>query len=286
MEYLFTNKDGLGKLRLLQNNPVFEQNYFQQHQGFTFHTIAFNSGSRQSITVDNVSYVFEQNAVLPIMMNQSFSFERPEDIIAWQFNREFYCILNHDAEVSCVGFLFFGPSPIMFIDLDKEHLDKMQRLIELFEEEFQSDEDIKSEMLRMLLVRLIISLTRLAKKQHISPTMTNDKFQLIRQYNLLVEVHFRKERQVQFYAGQLNKSPKTISNTFSIYFKKTPLQIIHERIITEAKRLFYYTDKSVKEIADDLGFEDAGHFSKFFKNFTSLNPSDLRKAITAQKIDA
>ena len=75
----------------------------------------------------------------------------------------------------------------------------------------------------------------------------------------------------------MNKSPKTISNIFSLYSKKTPLQIIQERVITEAKRLFYYTDKSVKEIADDLGFEDVAHFSKFFKNCTTQNPSELKK---------
>ncbi len=131
---MFTNKDGLSKIGLIQNNRCFEQNYFQQQQGFTLHTIAFNTCSTQLITNDNVQYQFKKNAVLPIMMNQSSSFKRPVDIIEWQFNREFYCIVNYDAEISCVGFLFFGPSPIMFLDLDNEHLDKKQSLIELFEE--------------------------------------------------------------------------------------------------------------------------------------------------------
>ncbi|MFY7964629.1 MAG: helix-turn-helix domain-containing protein, partial [Chitinophagaceae bacterium] len=120
---------------------------------------------------------------------------------------------------------------------------------------------------------------RLAKKQYLDKSeIVEEKFNLLRQYNVLVEIHFRKERQVQFYAGLLNKSPKTISNIFSLYSKKTPLQIIQERVITEAKRLFYYTDKSVKEIADDLGFEDVAHFSKFFKNCTAQNPSELKKS--------
>ena len=83
---------------------------------------------------------------------------------------------------------------------------------------------------------------------------------------------------VSAYCKELNKSPKTISNIFAIYSKKTPLQIIHDRIILEAKRLFYYTDKSVKEISNDLGFDNAANFSSFFKNYTSQNPSDLRKA--------
>ncbi len=84
---------------------------------------------------------------------------------------------------------------------------------------------------------------------------------------------------MQFYAGLLNKSPKTISNIFSLFSKKTPLQVIQERIILEAKRLLYYTDKSIKEIAHHLGFEDAAHFSKFFKNCTSQNPSELKKVV-------
>ena len=69
-----------------------------------------------------------------------------------------------------------------------------------------------------------------------------------------------------------------ISNIFSMYSKKSPINIIHDRIITEAKRLVYYTDKSIKEISVELGFEDAAHFSKFFKNYTSVSPSELKKA--------
>ena len=98
----------------------------------------------------------------------------------------------------------------------------------------------------------------------------------------MVEKNYRKERQVQFYAGLLNKSPKTISNIFAVYSKKTPLEIIHDRVILEAKRLFYYTDKSVKEIANDLGFDDASSFSKFFKNYTTQSPSEMRKITPAK----
>lgn len=283
MKYTFNNKEDAGQLNLLKQVPLFSQNYYEQPIDFSFHSIAWNRGESQIITIDEVEYEFKGNAVLPIMLNQSFRFEKSDDVLLWQFNREFYCIANHDAQVGCVGFLFFGPSPTMFVDLDEEFQAKMERLLESFEEEFQSDEEIKGEMLRMLLVRLIIKITRLAKKQYLgTEEVVEEKFNLIRQFNLLVEIHFRKEKQVAFYADLLNKSPKTISNYFSLYSKKTPSQIIQERIIQEAKRLFYYTDKSVKEIADELGFEDVAHFSKFFKNATSQNPSELKKV--AQKV--
>lgn len=277
MKHQFKEKGGEGNIIMLEIESYFGQNYYQQKPGFTTHTIAWNTGKSQSVTIDEVVYEFEADSILPIMMNQTFLFENPRDIVAWQFNREFYCIANHDAEVGCVGFLFFGPSPTMFMKLDAEHLLKMQRIKALFEEEFESDEDIKGEMLKMLLVRLIINLTRLAKKQYLNVEPDDEKFNLIRQYNLLVEMHFRSQKQVPFYAGLLNKSPKTVANIFSLYAKKTPLQVIHDRIIAEAKRLFYFTDKSVKEIADNLGFEEVAHFSRFFKNATDMNPSELKK---------
>lgn len=280
MKYTFTHSDGIGQLLLLKNEEQFSQQYYQQKPGFTFHTIAWNRGADQIVTIDEVPYHFKSNHILPIMLNQSFAFERPQDIVAWQFNREFYCIVNHDAEVGCVGFLFFGPSPTMFVELSVDDLRRLNEMLESFDEEFTNNESIKGEMLRNLLVQLIIKITRLAKKQYVgAEAISEEKFNLIRQYNLLVEIHFRQQHQVQFYAALLNKSPKTISNYFALYSKKTPLQVITERLITEAKRLFYYTDKSVKEIAAELGFDEVAHFSKFFKNNTSQNPSELRKAV-------
>lgn len=284
MEYIFKNKQDAGQLILKTGEEELQRYFSEPNIDSKLYSIAWNKGAQQVITIDEVEYVFGANHVLPVMMSQSFKFQNPADIVLWQFNREFYCIVNHDVEVGCVGFVFYGPSPTLFIKLQEEHTEVMNRLLDVFVEEFLSDEDIKAEMLRMLLVRLIIQITRLAKKQYLGTEAAyNEKFNLIRQFNLLVEIHYRKEHQVQFYAGLLNKSPKTISNIFSLYSKKTPTLVIQERIIAEAKRLFYYTDKSVKEIADILGFDEVAHFSKFFKNCTSQNPSELKKVVKPDK---
>ncbi len=278
MKYNFTNKDGLGKILLHKGEAEFERIFKQDKDEKKLYTIVWNNGVKQFVVIDEIQFEMGEHAILPIMMDQTFHFEKPENIIAWQFNREFYCIVDHDAEVGCVGFVFYGPSPTMFIKPDVDFLEMLNRLLEVFEEELLSEDEIKGEMLRMLLVRLIIQITRIAKKQYIDPKqLPDDKFKLLRQYNLLVEIHFKQQHQVQFYAGLLNKSPKTISNIFTLYSKKTPLQVIQQRIVAEAKRLFLYTDRSVKEIADELGFEDAAHFSKFFKKCTSQNPSEFKK---------
>nr|WP_286174599.1 helix-turn-helix domain-containing protein [Cytophaga sp. FL35] len=78
----------------------------------------------------------------------------------------------------------------------------------------------------------------------------------------------------------LHKSPKTLSNLFSIYGQKSPQQIILSRLALEAKRLIHFTDKQNQEIAYELGFNDPAHFSKFFKKLTQLTPSQYRESLT------
>ena len=277
MNYSYYQKESDARLEMLIKEPEIKRNHYTQKDSPDYYTIAWNTGADQQVMIDEVQYVFPANTLLPIMMNQSYRFEVADALIVWQFNKEFYCIVNHDAEVGCLGFIFYGPVPVMWIPLDQHESENMHRLVEMFAEEFELNEDIKTDMLRMLLVRLIIKITRLAKKQYWDETLGEQKYQLLRQYHFLVETHYKKEKQVQFYAGLLNKSPKTLSNVFALYGYKTPLQVIHERIVTETKRLLYYTDKSVKEIAYELGFEDVGHFSKFIKSCTQKTPSELKK---------
>ena len=262
--------------------------YFLQNEVFSGHrtettaerlfTIALNTGPTQEVYIDNIAYVFPSGCLLPLFSNQSFAFEEPRQITAWQYNRDFYCIVDHDNEVSCAGFLFFGSYGHLFIELDKSNKRKLEILRSVFIEEFETTDSIQSEMLKMLLKRLIIIATRLAKDQYVGrQPVESDKFDMVRKYNLLVDRNFKTQHQVQFYANELGKSPKTLSNLFARYHHKLPLQIIHDRIIDEAKRLFYYTDMSAKEIAYELGFEDAGHFSRFFKNMTGQNISEYKK---------
>ncbi len=275
MIHEFVDANNTGKFLLFKVSENYVQIYQKQEKGFTFHSIFYNKGKEALINIDGVDYKVPEGTTLPLAYNQSFKWLSCDNVVAIQFNRDFYCIINHDAEVGCVGFLFFGPNPIMLIEMKKEEKESIDKLYELFIEELNNDEDIKGEMLRMALAKLIILNTRLAKKKYFkTEDKLDEKFSVIRNFNLLVEVHFRNEHSVAFYAGKLNKSPKTLSNTFSASINKSPLQLINERIINEAKRLLYYTDKSVKEVAIELGFEEANHFSKFYKKHTSFAPKD------------
>lgn len=275
MLYSYEEPKTEGVLKLFCHEPGFSRHFFRERHNRLL-TIAWNRGDDQTVVIDGIEYVFPAQSVLPLMVNQSFDFACPERIVAWQFDREFYCIVDHDKEVSCVGLLFYGSKGSLFLDLDTDEQRKFGALLTVFEDEFTTNDSVQGEMLRMLLKRLIIKLTRLAKQQYIDPTLSDNDLDIVRQFNLLVENNYRKLHAVSDYAELLNKSPKTLSNLFALYNQKSPLTLIHERIALEARRLLLYTDKSTKEIAYELGFEEGAHFSRFFKKEVGLPPSEFK----------
>ncbi|WP_203256521.1 helix-turn-helix domain-containing protein [Hyunsoonleella ulvae] len=243
------------------------------------YTFIRTTNFKAEIIVDSMPYTIEPNSILALTVVQFFQFVSGKDLVVYQFNREFYCIKDHDQEVSCAGLLFFGNVHIPIIELDAKERRKLDVLQEVFLDELETKDTIQAEMLRMLMARFIIISTRLLKaKEGFVETAKNTKIDLLREFNMLVESHFKIEHSVSFYADKLFKSPKTLSNNFA-KLKTSPLQIIHERIILEAKRLLIYTDKTAKEIAYDVGFDDASHLSRLFKKHTDLSPSDFKKQL-------
>lgn len=261
----------------------FDRAYFGRDRNNKYFTIAWNRGKKQTVNIDGVDYEFPPDTILTLLFDQTFHFEHPSAIVAWQFNREFYCIIDHDSEVSCVGFLF-GTTEHLFINPGKQEQRKLTLLLDVFIEEFKTSDKIQHEMLLVLLKRLIIHITQLARSEYIpEKKLQQEKFHLIRKFNLLVEANFRSQHAVSFYAEQLFKSPKTLANLFAIYNDKTPSQVIQERILIEAKRLLSYTGTPVKQVGYDLGFEEISHFSNFFKKLTQQSPVDFRKNALSRK---
>jgi len=101
--------------------------------------------------------------------------------------------------------------------------------------------------------------------------------QIANSFKLLVEKHFIDLRTVNEYAEKLSISPKYLSDSVSKTFGRSPLQIILEMLLLEAKVQLYSTDKSVSEIAYYLKFDDQPHFTHFIKKRTGLSPLELRK---------
>lgn len=238
-------------------------------------TFIWATKSPIKVLIDGVPITIKAHQIVSLTSIQYFQFVEGNDVIVYQFNRAFYCIKDHDKEVGCVGLLFFGNAHIPIISLNEKEQHKFAVLHDVLLDELETSDTIQAEMLRMLMARFIIKTTRLLKSTTGEKATLKGTNDTLRHYNLLVETHYKKEHSVAFYAGKLNKSPKTLSNGFAKY-DKSPLQIIHDRIVLETKRQLLYTDRTSKEIAYDIGFDDASHLSRLFKKQTTFTPSEFK----------
>lgn len=230
------------------------------------------------IEIDHVVMHLKENEIISLSPLHHVDMLRAEgDYLSLLFNSNFYCIYGHDNEVSCNGFLFHGSSNVMRLKLDPTESRLLEHIIETLREECTVRDNLQEEMLRILLKRFIIVCTRMARLRLEVDQERENSFDIIRQFYVLVDNHFKEKKQVQDYAEMLYRSPKTLSNLFSLYGLNSPLRIIHERVDAEARRLLLYTSKSAKEISEVLGFEDLATFSRFFKKMNKKSISDFRK---------
>lgn len=242
------------------------------------YTFVWNRSNTKCWELDLLPIEVPTHCIFSLSPGQTLSLNhQTDDYIVIQFNREFYCVQDHDHEVSCNGLLFNGALSAPMLQLNEEEQRSFNILLEVMKEEFNNKDDVQLEMLRTVLKRFIIKCTRLAKLQFADCLILPQELDTIRYFSALVEKHFRNLHKVSDYAELLNKSPKTLANVFKALGENTPLQIIHERIILEAKKLLLYTDKSSKEISFDLNFSDPVQFSRLFKKLTRVTPVDFRK---------
>lgn len=234
----------------------------------------FSDGNK--MVIDDIPYTFNRNQIISLSQHHHVRYEEIISMKMLRFNAEFYCVLNHDSEVGCKGVLYYTPTIIPVILIEGPELVVMNNAWDLTDMELEMKDSLQLEMLQMQLKRILILCTRIYKKQGTMACVDDRQHDLIREFNFLVEMNFREQHSVSYYAELLHKSPKTITNTFKKIGEKSPLQAIHERLTVESKRLLQYTKKDVSEIGYQLGFENIQGFSRFFKKHVGMSPSDFR----------
>ncbi|HAA15173.1 MAG TPA: AraC family transcriptional regulator [Cytophagales bacterium] len=200
------------------------------------------------------------------------------EAVVVQFNREFYCIRDHDHEVSCEGILYFGAPGLPLIRVEPPYIESFRQLHTMLQAEFQVMDSVQEEMLRTLLKKWLIQSTRLVKEQDRFMGQDERSSELLRQFRILLEKHFLEEHGVSYYAKRLYRSPKTIANQFKLLGQESPRIMIQKRILAEGKRYLLYSELSVKEMSFKLGFGSPNAFSHFFKKIVGISPTQFRKA--------
>lgn len=98
----------------------------------------------------------------------------------------------------------------------------------------------------------------------------------ILKFEELLEIHFREQSSVAFYAGILKITPNYLNILCKKVLGTNAGSLIQNRMLLEVKRLLITTNTSVKEIAFSLSFNDTSYFNNFFKKQMKVTPGEFR----------
>jgi len=271
MEYKGKNGECFEVINVTQNNHEILKNSKENELSLLW----FNSDNNK-IKIDSIQHTFNVNEIVCITEFHELEIESINGLKLLKFNKPFYCVLDHDSEVGCKGILYYGAYNLPIIQIPKEDIDILEAVWKVLYMELKSSDSLQLEMLQMMLKRNLILCTRIYKNQNNFQSLDDKNIDIVREFNFLVEKHFKEMHNVGDYANLLNKAPKTLSNLFKTLESKTPLQFIQRRLLLEAHRQLKYSDKTISEISSELGFNDIQTFSRFFKTQEGISPNSYR----------
>lgn len=102
--------------------------------------------------------------------------------------------------------------------------------------------------------------------------------QRLDRFRQLIELHYRNRRDLDFYAGSLGLTQRTLSRLTAARLGCSPMDLIHRRLVLEAHRLLRYTNASATQVAAELGFDDPSYFSRFYQRLTGRRPSQDKQS--------
>lgn len=106
----------------------------------------------------------------------------------------------------------------------------------------------------------------------------HNRFNIVaRAFEKELELRYKTVKRPALYADFLNLSVSYLNECVKIATGQSISNNIHQRIILEAKRLLYHSDKSVKEIANELGYDDYSYFIRLFVKVTGSKPLHFRR---------
>ena len=149
--------------------------------------------------------------------------------------------------------------------------------------EFEHTGDGRIEALQAHAVLLATWFLR--RDAHESPHAVREALRdtLAQRYRVLLEAHLRKHHSVAFYARLLKVTPDHLSRACRAVTGQSALDLLHDRLLLEARRLLAYTDAAIAGIARELGFTDPAYFSRFFARRGGQPPVAYRSALQSGK---
>lgn len=148
--------------------------------------------------------------------------------------------------------------------------------------EYQGTAPWRALAIDAALLRLLLALGRRLPNANEALTSHGARaLEHVQRFRGLVELRFREQPALSSCAAELGITPTQLNRVCQQVLGHAALGVLHARLVLEAQRELAYTNLSVKQIAFDLGFTDAGYFTRFFQRRTGSAPTVWRAAAAA-----
>lgn len=132
-------------------------------------------------------------------------------------------------------------------------------------------------ILKNYLHNLMLFAEREIQKQSTGKIIRNSDLEIVILFKDIIDKQFKSTKSVGSFSKQLHIYEKRLNIATNNVLGKTPKEIIDERLLLESKRLLVYSEYSIKEISNELGFDEPTNFIKYFRKHTSATPLDFRE---------
>ncbi len=239
-----------------------------RHDGHAFFLL--ESGTI-SIEIDFLTYNLTTPAIMYVHPNQVHRTTAAENVTVSScaitnenLNAEYLAVLEDIA-------------PAKPLILQQETFDIIYEAISLC---IKFSERKKDKLQHSLLKDSCNALVALVASQYLAQAKLPDKFSrfdvVTKAFRKLLERNYIFDKRPAFYAQKLNISTTYLNECVKNATGYPVSQHLQQRVILEAKRLLVHSDKSVKEIAAALGYDDYPYFSRLFAKVTGMTALAFR----------
>lgn len=242
----------------------------------------FNSGEGTHI-VDFDEYEIEQGTVFFLSPKPIHTYRNLSNVdgIAMCFPEDFLLKIDNELQGRIKTKMFYPANGFAHCKISEAAKEKMMPIVKLMQEASAlqyEDKSLQASYFASLLSLLLIDMIRLGEWGDSSfSSVSSDSFQVYAKFVQMVEDNYIEHHAVKDYIEKLGVSQTTLNLYTQQYAKTTPLKIINNRIILEAKRLLCYSTTRTKQIAFYLGFKDDSYFVKLFKRNVGMSPVEFRE---------
>jgi len=250
---------------------------FSFHQVEFFSIIFFQKGTGKH-TIDFIDYECKKGTLLTVRKDQIHKFSNSNldgilMIFTFDFLGSFFA--KEESYKSLLLFNEFLNSPK--IQLSQNQYDFTWEIIKRMKEEYLGfDDEHSPSIIRSELQILINKLYRIKAKK-VKTNQTKKYISEFIQFQNCIEDRFSQSLKVKDYSKWLGMSTKTLNAVTQNIVQKSAKEFIDEICLNHIKRQLINTEKPIKEISYETGFEEPTNFYNYFKKRLSKTPDQYRK---------